>query len=137
MNRHGDQAYMEDVIRKAGGATNFEAQITYPDTSTMITSAYQYTYTVRGNTVIDRFKNGNPDETNAALGLTKKRETKQEPATKSATKTTEDVSRVDTDGNGQVTIQEAKNAGFAMPITEKHWLYQYMRDNDHDGMVGE
>lgn len=139
LNRHGDQAYMEDVIRKAGGATNFEAQITYPNTSTMIPSAYQYTYTVRGNTGVDRFKNSNPDETNAALGLTKKKETKQEPTAKStpATKTTEDVSRVDTDGNGQVTIQEAKNAGFAMPITEKHWLYKYMRDNDHDGMVGE
>ncbi len=139
LNRHGDQAYMEDVIRKAGGATNFEAQITYPDTSTMIPSTYQYTYTIRGNTVVDRFKNGNPDETNAALGLTKKKETKTESsATSSAdTTATEDVSRVDTDGNGQVTIQEAKDAGFAMPITEKHWLYQYMRDNDHDGMVGE
>lgn len=139
LNRHGDQAYMEDVIRKAGGATNFEAQITYPNTSTMIPSAYQYTYTVRGNTVVDRFKNSNPDETNAALGLTKKKETKTETKTKStpSTETTEDVSRVDTDGNGQVTIQEAKDAGFAMPITEKHWLYQYMRDNDHDGMVGE
>jgi len=139
LNRHGDQAYMEDVIRKAGGATNFEAQITYPNTSTMIPSAYQYTYTVRGNTVVDRFKNSNPDETNVALGLTKKKETKQDPSAKStpATKETEDVSRVDTDGNGQVTIQEAKDAGFAMPITEKHWLYKYMRDNDHDGMVGE
>ncbi|MGL6104189.1 MAG: DNA/RNA non-specific endonuclease [Exiguobacterium acetylicum] len=137
LNRHGDQAYMEDVIRKAGGATNFEAQITYPDASTMIPSAYQYTYTVRGNTVVDRFKNGNPDETNAALGLTKKN-TKQEPVAKSASGTaTKDVSRIDTDGNGQVTIQEAKDAGFAMPILEKHWLYQYMRDNDHDGMVGE
>ena len=139
LNRYGDQAYMEDVIRKAGGATNFEAQITYPDTSTMIPSAYQYTYTVRGNTVVDRFKNGNPDETNAALGLTKKKEKKTESSATSSTDTTatEDVSRVDTDGNGQVTIQEAKDAGFAMPIMEKHWLYQYMRDNDHDGMVGE
>ncbi|MDW2886427.1 DNA/RNA non-specific endonuclease [Exiguobacterium artemiae] len=139
LNRYGDQAYMEDVIRKAGGATNFEAQITYPDTSTMIPSAYQYTYTVRGNTVVDRFKNGNPDETNAALGLTKKKEKKTESSATSSTDTTatEDVSRIDTDGNGQVTIQEAKDAGFAMPIMEKHWLYQYMRDNDHDGMVGE
>lgn len=139
LNRHGDQAYMEDVIRKAGGATNFEAKITYPDTSTMIPSAYQYTYTVRGNTVVDRFRNGNPDETNAALGLTKKKETKTETTAKSTSDTakTEDVSRIDTDGNGQVTIQEAKDAGFAMPITEKHWLYKYMRDNDHDGMVGE
>lgn len=139
LNRHGDQAYMEDVIRKAGGAMNFEAQITYPNTSTMIPSAYQYTYTVRGNTVVDRFKNGNPDETNTALGLTKKKEKKTEPSAKSISDTakTEDVSRVDTDGNGQVTIQEAKDAGFEMPITEKHWLYKYMRDNDHDGMVGE
>ena len=114
LNRHGDQAYMEDVIRKAGGATNFEAQISYPDTSMMIPSAYQYTYTVRGNTVVDRFKNGNPDETNAALGLTKKRETKQETTAKSTpgTTKTEDVSRVDIDGNGQVTIQEAKDEGF-------------------------
>ncbi|WP_214749379.1 MULTISPECIES: DNA/RNA non-specific endonuclease [unclassified Exiguobacterium] len=139
LNRHGDQAYMEDVIRKADGATNFEAQITYPDTSTMIPSAYQYTYTVRGNTVVDRFKNGNPDETNAALGLTKKKDKKTESSAKPSADTTatEDVSLVDTDGNGQVTIQEAKDAGFTMPITEKHWLYQYMRDNDHDGMVGE
>lgn len=88
LNRHGDQAYMEDVIRKAGGATNFEAQITYPNTSTMIPSAYQYTYTVRGNTVVDRFKNGNPDETNAALGLTKKKETKKETTVRFASETT-------------------------------------------------
>lgn len=103
LNRHGDQAYMEDVIRKAGGATNFEAQITYPDTSTKIPSAYQYTYTVRGNTVVDRFNNGNPDETNATLGLTKKKEKKTESSAESSAETTatEDVSRVDTDGNGQ------------------------------------
>ena len=115
LNWHGDQAYMEDVIRKASGATNFEAQITYTNTSTIIPSAYQYTYTVRGNTVVDRLKNSNPDETNAALGLTKKKDSKKETSAKStpATKTTENVSRVDTDGNGQVTIQEAKDAGFA------------------------
>jgi len=48
LNRHGDQAYMEDVIRKAGGATKFEAIITYPDTETQIPSSYQYTYTIKG-----------------------------------------------------------------------------------------
>ncbi|KSU47721.1 hypothetical protein AS033_15830 [Exiguobacterium indicum] len=139
MNRHGDQTYMEDVIRKTGGTTNFETQITYPDTSTMIPSAFQYTYTVQENNVVDRFKNGNPDETNVALGLTKKKRRKQKrPRSRfQIPQKNEDVSRVDTDGNGQVTIQEVKDAGFAMPITEKHWLYQYMRDNDHDGMVGE
>ena len=49
----------------------------------------------------------------------------------------EDVSAVDTNGNGQVTIQEAKNAGYAMPIYNDHWLYQYMDDRDGDGQVGE
>ena len=48
-----------------------------------------------------------------------------------------DISSVDTNGNGQVTIKEAKEAGFSMPITSDHWLYPYMRDNDNDGMVGE
>ncbi|MDM8534019.1 hypothetical protein QUF55_04850 [Clostridiaceae bacterium HSG29] len=37
--------------------------------------------------------------------------------------------------NGQVTIKEAKKAGYKMPITSDHWLYKYMHDGD--GMVGE
>ena len=70
LNRHGDQAYMEDVIRRAGGATNFEAIITYPNTETQIPSSYQYTYTLMGNEIVDTFDNVNPDEVNASLGLT-------------------------------------------------------------------
>jgi len=132
LNRYGDQAYMEDVIRKAGSATDFEAIITYPDTTTHIPSHYEYTYTVRGNVVTDSFDNVNPDEVNAALGLTE-----SEPESVAAPEATNDVSSVDTNGNGQVTIQEAKDAGFTMPITSDHWLYPYMRDNDNDGMVGE
>jgi len=34
LNRHGDQAYMEKVIRDANGCTDFTAIITYPDNKT-------------------------------------------------------------------------------------------------------
>ncbi len=132
LNRHGDQAYMEKVIREAGGATNFEAIITYPNTKTQIPSSYQYTYTLKGNVIVDKFDNVNPDEVNESLGLTG-----SEPSDSTSPNTNGDVSSVDTNGNGQVTIKEAKAAGYSMPITRDHWLYPYMRDNDNDGLVGE
>ena len=122
LNRHGDQAYMEDVIRSAGGATNFEAIITYPNTETQIPSSYQYTYTLMGNEIVDTFDNVNPDEVNASLGLTGSK-----PSDSTSSNTNGDISSVDTNGNGQVTIKEAKAAGFSMPITSDHWLYPYMR----------
>ncbi|EMR05778.1 hypothetical protein C772_02266 [Bhargavaea cecembensis DSE10] len=128
LNRHGDQAYMERVIRDAGGASNFEVNITYSDTQTHIPSSYQYTYTLMGNEIVDVFENVNPDEVNEELGLT-------EDAPSDSTEN--DVSSVDTNGNGQVTIKEAKAAGYKMPITSDHWLYPYMDDRDGDGMVGE
>lgn len=132
LNRHGDQAYMEKVIRDAGGATDFEAIITYPDTKTQIPSSYQYTYTLIGNEIIDTFDNVNPDEVNESLGLTDSESSEQ-----TSSNTNGDVSSVDTNGNGQVTIKEAKAAGFSMPITSDHWLYKYMDDRDGDGLVGE
>lgn len=132
LNRHGDQAYMEEVIRSAGGATNFEAIITYPDTKTQIPSSYKYTYTLRGNVIVDTFDNVNPDEVNKELGLTDSK-----PSDSGSSNTDGDISSVDTNGNGQVTIKEAKAAGISMPIRSDHWLYQYMDDRDGDGMVGE
>ena len=132
LNRHGNQAYMEKVIRDAGGVTNFEAIITYPNTETQIPSSYQYTYTLMGNEIVDTFDNVNPDEVNKSLGLTG-----TAPSDSTSSKTSGDVSSVDTNGNGQVTIKEAKAAGFSMPITSDHWLYPYMDDRDGDGLVGE
>ncbi|RDW20085.1 hypothetical protein CWR48_05010 [Oceanobacillus arenosus] len=132
LNRHGDVAYMEDAIRSAGGATNFEAIITYPNTETQIPSSYQYTYTLMGNEIVDTFDNVNPDEVNESLGLTG-----SEPSGSTSSNTSGDISSVDTNGNGQVTIKEAEAAGFSMPITSDHWLYPYMDDRDNDGMVGE
>lgn len=67
LNRHGDQAYMEKVIRDAGGCTDFVAIITYPNTTTQIPSHYSYTYTINGNVINDEFDNINPDEYNASL----------------------------------------------------------------------
>lgn len=142
LNRHGDQAYMEESIRAAGGATDFEATITYPDTSTQTPSHYHYTYLLNGNQIVEDFDNTNPDEVNASLGLTGNSSTSSStPLVTSSSASTAvasgDIASVDANGNGQVTIQEAKNAGYTMPITSDNWLYQYMQDNDGDGMVGE
>ncbi|MFE4525170.1 DNA/RNA non-specific endonuclease [Cytobacillus firmus] len=123
LNRHGDQAYIEDSISRAGGATDFEAIITYPNTQTQIPSNYQYTYTIMGNKIVDSFDNGNPDEVNASLGLTDSDLVESTEAVESTgTNTNVDISSVDTNSNGQVTIKEAKEAGFRMPITSDHWL---------------
>lgn len=48
LNRHGMQADIEEEIREAGGATNFSAEIEYPDTETQIPSSYTLTYTING-----------------------------------------------------------------------------------------
>lgn len=135
LNRHGDQAYMEDAIRKAGGATDFEAIITYPNTETQIPSHYKYTYSIKGNKIVDEFDNSNPDETNKSLGLTESKSTNSNNS--NVSNDDKDISSIDTNGDGQVTIKEAKAAGYKMPITKDHWLYQYMDDRDGDGYVGE
>jgi hypothetical protein len=135
LNRHGDQAYMEKNIRDAGGCTDFEAIITYPDTKTQIPSHYHFTYTLRGNVIVEDFDNLNPDEVNKPLI---EQSTNAAPApAPNPPSGDHDLSAVDTNGNGNVTIAEAKAAGYKMPITKDHWLYQYMDDRDGDGMVGE
>ncbi len=138
LNRHGDQAYMEDTIRKAGGCTDFTAVITYPNENTHIPSHYSYTYTLNGNVIYDEFDNVNPDN----VPITSQSEavvasTNDTAIVTEAGATEEDISGIDTNGNGTVTIAEAKAAGFSMPIMSDHWLYKYMIDKDKDGMVGE
>lgn len=120
LNRSGNQAYMEKSIRDAGGCTNFIATITYPNKKTQIPSHYHFTYILKGKKITDDFDNVNPDKVNN----TKINDEKK-------------LDNIDTDHNGQVTIAEAKAAGYKMPITKDNWLYKYMIDNDKDGMVGE
>lgn len=147
LNRHGDQAYMERNIRQAGGATNLEAIITYPNTETQIPSHYQFTYTIKGNTVVDKFANDDPEITNAKNNNaknTKPNVNKPQPSKSIDSNDNQppniavgDVSAVDLDNNGRVTVAEAKKAGFSMPIYSDHWLYPYMHDANNNGMVGE
>lgn len=143
LNRHGDQAYMEKVIRDAGGCENFVATITYPDTTTQIPSKYKYEYTLKGNKIVDEFDNINPDEVNSTINSQTNGDTntsgndKTSINDKTSSNAKGDISKVDTNGNGKVTIAEAKAAGYSMPIYSDHWLYQYMDDRDGDGMVGE
>lgn len=139
LNRHGDQAYMEKVIRDAGGCENFVATITYPDTSTQIPSHYHYEYVLMGNKVVDDFDNINPDEVNATNSTQADIvEATTAPVTEAATTNEKsELAAIDTNGNGKVTIAEAKAAGYSMPIYSDHWLYKYMDDRDGDGMVGE
>lgn len=141
LNRHGDQAYMEKVIRDAGGCTDFVAVIQYPNTQTQIPNHYKFTYKIQGRTITDEFDNVNPDEVNKNLGETTGTSSTPPkldnvPANETVS-SNEDVSKVDTNHNGSVTIAEAKAAGFKMPITRDSWLYKYMDDRDGDGLVGE
>ncbi|MEH7094105.1 DNA/RNA non-specific endonuclease [Neobacillus vireti] len=141
LNRHGDQAYMEKVIRDAGGCTDFVAVIQYPNTQTQTPNHYKFTYKLQGRSITDEFDNVNPDEANKNLGKTTdtsrtQPKTDNVPANETVS-SNEDVSKVDTNHNGQVTIAEAKAAGFKMPITRDSWLYKYMDDRDGDGLVGE
>lgn len=138
LNRHGDQAYMEKVIRDANGCTNFFATITYPDTNTMIPSHYHFEYEINSNFIVDDFDNVNPDEANASITATEA--TTVTPTTETSTSSDDhsaELRKIDTNGNGKVTIAEAKAAGYKMPIYNTFWLYYYMDDKDGDGKVGD
>lgn len=136
LNRHGNQAYMEKIIRDAGGCKDFIAIITYPDTKTQIPSSYKYTYTInvkgKPQTNIDEFKNVNPDKENSKI-------INSENKTKAPANIDEksELKKIDKNNNGIVTIKEAEDAGYKMPIKKDHWLYKYMIDRDNDGVVGE
>lgn len=129
LNRYGDQAYMEKVIRDAGGCSNYVVSISYQGSETQIPLHYKFEYEINGNKIVDEFDNVNPDKVNATINTTEQAPSGFDAVT--------EVNKVDKNGNGMVTISEAKAAGFKMPIYSDHWLYSYMDDRDGDGMVGE
>lgn len=63
LNKDGEQADIEKTIRNAGGATDFEVIITYPNTITMIPKHYKYTYKVLDELIVTEFDNANPKTT--------------------------------------------------------------------------
>lgn len=135
LNRYGDQAYMESVIRTAGGVTNFVAIITYPNTVTQTPSHYSYTYVMKGNIINDEFDNINPEKEETPTPPTNP--STNESSTEQNQQPNNNITSIDKNGNGTVTIKEAEDAGYSMPIYSDHWLYPYMIDRDNDGMVGE
>lgn len=63
LNRHGDQAFIEDQIRKAGGAQNFHAVITYPDAHADVPTQYSIAYAIDGVSQVRTFANMDPEAT--------------------------------------------------------------------------
>lgn len=61
LNRHGDQAFIEDQIRKAGGAADFHAVLTYPDEHSDIPSRYSIAYSLEDTPRVRTFANIDPD----------------------------------------------------------------------------
>lgn len=57
LNQEGQQYQMEELIRKGGGATNFEAYISYPNDFTMIPSSYKVTFEINGTDYNYEYKN--------------------------------------------------------------------------------
>ncbi len=116
---------MESAIRDAGGCADFVATITYTATDTQIPSKYMYVYTLKGNVITDEFDNVNPDDYNvennvydissAGEEAAQDQMVAQEPVT-TAVSEEGNLSSVDTNGNGKVTISEAKAAGYTVPI---------------------
>ncbi len=86
-----------------------------------------------GNHIVDDFDNVNPDNVNSELNKIEGIKTELVINVNEQG----DLASVDTNGDGKVTISEAKKAGYKMPIKSDHWLYIYMDDRDGDGMVGE
>lgn len=110
---------MEKVIRDAGGCDDFVATITYLDTDTQIPSHYHYENVLKGNKIVDDFDNVNSDKINNAITPTVNEDT---DSTDSPVDESKELAKIDTNGNGTVTIAEAKAAGFSMSIYSDHWL---------------
>ncbi len=143
VNRYGEQAEMENFIRNYGSATNFIAYLEYYNPYSQIPSYYHYEFLLGEETYNYSFDNLHIQSTiieetevvNDIVNDVVLEET-EEQVQETIVSEEELLLSIDTNNNGIVTISEAKNAGYQMPIYSDHWLYKYMIDRNGDGAVG-
>jgi hypothetical protein len=49
----------------------------------------------------------------------------------------EKAALIDLNNNGTISIIEAKESGYSIPIYKENWIYDYMIDIDDDGIIEE
>lgn len=70
LNRHGQQAKMEELIRSSNGCTNFTAIISYPNTQTQIPNHYSFTFTINAKKYTLEFDNTTASTTSTSNAST-------------------------------------------------------------------
>ncbi len=125
LNRHGMQAEIEGEIRDAGGATNFNATIEYPDSNTQIPSSYTLSYEINGNLQTHTFANEyTPDGESSAVN--------EETSNDSIEQTNTDSSSSNEDVY-YANCTAVRDAG-ASPIYKGDPGYSSKLDRDGDGV---
>lgn len=122
LNRHGTQAEIEGEIRDAGGATNFTAEIEYPDTQTQIPSNYTLSYEINGSLQTHTFANEYTPDSEQVTNIEVDNST---PEVEPTTNNTEDVY--------YQNCTAVREAG-AAPITTNDPGYSSKLDRDGDGI---
>lgn len=131
LNRHGIQAEIEDQIRDAGGATNFTAEIEYPDTQTQIPSSYTLSYEINGSLQTHTFANEY-----TADGMTETTN-KSNELDLNTTADTSSNNRATSDGDVYYQNCTAVRDAGAAPITSDDPGYSSKLDRDGDGVACE
>lgn len=138
----GDMRPIEEQIQD-NGATDLTVIVTYPNTDTQTPSSYEYQFTSQGKEydyiVYNHESEDTEQSTNDVVSNTADEVVPNTDTASGDKSASEWLSLVDSNGNGQVTISEAKAYGISMPVLKSELpnLYSVMHDNDGDGAVGE
>lgn len=137
LNRHGTQAQIEEDIRDANGAKNFEASITYPNNKTQIPSEYQISYEINGKEKAYTFANDDSPNSKADVKANNTEQKnnndkdKDNSSVKQTQSTNEQEASIEYDN-----CSEVRAAG-ANPISKGEPGWQDKFDRDGDGVACE